>query len=91
MPAVDRANASNGITDPSSLYAAVTPSDTAGSGDLTYISRAIYVGTGGTVVAITMADTEVSFVNVPDGTTLPIRAKRIKSTGTTASNIVALA
>jgi hypothetical protein len=91
MAAIDRANPSNSILAPSEFYAAVTPSDTAGSGDLTYISRSIYVGTGGNMIAITMADVEVTFTAIPDGTILPIRAKRIKATGTTASNIVSLA
>lgn len=92
MAAIDRAvTASANANAPSSVYAAVTPSDTAGSGDLTYVSRAIYVGTGGNLVAITIADAEVTFTAVPDGTILPIRAKRIKATGTTATNIVSLA
>lgn len=91
MAAIDRANPSNNITDPSSRYAAVTPSDTDGSGDLVEISRAIYVGTGGNLIAITMTGAEVTFTSVPDGTLLPIRAKRIKATGTTATNIVSLA
>jgi hypothetical protein len=91
MAAIDRANASNNITAPAEFYAAVTPSDTAGSGDLVYVSRAIYVGTGGDMIAVTMADVEVTFTSVPDGTVLPIRAKRIKATGTTATNIVSLA
>ena len=90
MAAIDRANPSNNITAPAEFYETATPSDTDGSGDLTYVCRALYVGTGGTVIAIRKDGVEVPFVNVPDGETLPIRAKRVKSTGTTASNIVAL-
>lgn len=91
MAAIDRANPSNNITDPSSRYAAVTPSDTDGSGDLAEVSRAIFVGTGGNLVAIRPDGTSVTFANVPDGTLMPIRAKRIASTNTTASDIVSLA
>lgn len=92
MAAIDRAvTASANANAPSSVYAAVTPSDTAGSGDLTYVSRSIYVGGAGNVVAITIADAEVTFTAVPVGTILPIRAKRIKATGTTATNLVSLA
>jgi len=91
MAAIDRANPSNNISGPSEFYAAVTPSDTAGSGDLVYVSRAIYVGGAGNLIAITTQDTEVTFTAVPVGTVLSIRAKRIKATGTTATNIVSLA
>lgn len=53
--------------------------------------RAIYVGTGGNVVVV-FADTgsAVTFTNVPSGAILPVAAKRVNSTSTTASNMVAL-
>jgi len=91
MAAIDKANASNGITDPSSLYFAVTTSDTADSGDMAYVSRALYIGVGGDLVAVRTDGTEVTFVGVAAGTIVPIRAKRVKATGTTAASIVALA
>jgi hypothetical protein len=50
---------------------------------------AIYVGTTGNVVIDTIANTDVTFSNVPGGTTLWIKAIRVKA-ATTASNIVAL-
>lgn len=90
MAAIDRANASNGISDPSSLYAAVTPSDTSDSGEFAYVSRALYVGGAGDVVAISPSGASVTFSSVPAGTILPIRAKRIAATGTTATAIVYL-
>lgn len=67
--------------------AAVTPSD---STNLSYDTRAIYVGTGGNVVAVFTDNTAITFSNVPAGTILPIVVKRVNSTNTTASNIVAL-
>lgn len=66
---------------------AVTPSDTVG---FTYNARSLYVGTGGTVVLLTLGGTALTFVNVPSGSILPIQCSRVNSTGTTASNIVAL-
>jgi hypothetical protein len=65
----------------------ITPSNTV---DFTYASRAIYVGTAGAISVVTVNDEVVVFAAVPAGTLLPIRAKRINSTGTGASNLVGL-
>ncbi len=69
---------------------AITPSDT---DDLATVCRAVYVGTTGDLV-VTLRDdtggTSVKFTAVPAGALLSIRAKRIWSTGTTASTIVAI-
>lgn len=53
--------------------------------------RALYVGGAGTVVVV-FADTgdAITFVGVPAGAILPVQAKRVNSTNTTATNIVAL-
>ena len=67
--------------------AAVTPSDSVA---LTHEAEFLYVGTGGTVVLLPVGNSAVvTLVNVPDGTFLPIKTKRVNSTSTTASNIVA--
>lgn len=67
---------------------AVTPNDSA---DLTNGEcRALYVGMGGNVSLDVGNSTAVVFSNVPSGGILPIRAKRVRSTSTTATNIVAL-
>lgn len=87
MAAIDLANASNSIVAPAGKFAAVTPSD---SVDLTYLTRALYVGGDGTVVAVDANGTAVSFVGVVAGTVLPIRVSRVNSTSTTATNIVAM-
>ena len=68
-------------------YEAVTPSD---STDLTTLARAIYVGGAGNVVAVQHDGTAVTFTGVPAGTVLPIAVRRINSTSTTATAIVAL-
>ena len=77
-----------GIDWPAIRAAAVTPSD---STDLTFVTRALYVGGAGTVV-VDMAETgtTISFVGVPAGTFLPLRVKRVRATSTTATSIVAL-
>jgi hypothetical protein len=66
---------------------AITPADT----DLSIISRAIYVGTTGNLT-VKMAGSEntITFTAVPAGSLLPIRVTQIRSTDTTATNIVAL-
>jgi metal-dependent HD superfamily phosphatase/phosphodiesterase len=68
--------------------AAVTPSD---STDLPNgVARALYIGGGGTVVLDTYTQTSLSFVGVQAGTILPVNVKRVRSTGTIATNLIAL-
>ncbi|MBM6442400.1 hypothetical protein JQF37_02005 [Pseudomonas sp. MIL9] len=73
---------------PASSAYAVTPSDTT---LLSPLPRSLYVGAAGNV-AIVPEDgiASVVFVAVSAGQILPIRAKKVMSTGTTASNIVAM-
>ena len=68
----------------------VTPSD---STDLTGLAtKGIYVGTGGDVAYQFTGDTAAhTLKNVASGTLLPGNYKRVMSTNTTASNIVAWA
>lgn len=80
------ANSQFGDTSPAGMYAAVTPH---ASTELPYVSRALYVGTAGNLVAVRADGTEVTFANVPAGMFLPIRAIRVDDTST-ASDIVAL-
>ena len=72
---------------PTNDFAAITPSDTK---SIARNARALYVGTGGDVVAINASGEAVTFANVPDAMILPIATKRVNATGTTASDIVAL-
>lgn len=58
-------------------------------------SRALYVGTGGTIVIRTVNDDDAAYVNVANGTILPIRAKVVldsdgNGTSTDASDIVGI-
>lgn len=65
---------------------AVTPSDT------DYVSgRAFYVGGAGNVAVETVGGNTVTFTAPPVGSLIPIEFNRIKSTGTTATLILALA
>lgn len=71
----------------SELYAAITPHDTT---NLSFYTRGVYVGGTGNVVAVLIDGTTVTFSNVPAGSVLPIAVKRINSTSTTATSLVAL-
>ena len=67
--------------------AAVTPSDST----VLAATRGLYVGGTGAVVVL-MADdsSSVTFAAVPVGTVLNVRVTKVLSTGTAATNIVAL-
>jgi hypothetical protein len=53
--------------------------------------RALYVGGAGDVAVVAVEDTApVILKNVPAGALLPIRAKAVRVTGTTATDIVAI-
>lgn len=65
----------------------VTPDD----GESLAPTRALWVGSEGDVAVKLIGDTDsVVFVAVPDGTLLRVCAEKVLSTGTTASNILAL-
>jgi hypothetical protein len=66
--------------------AAVTPSDTV---DLT-TPAVVYVGVSGSVQVTTAQGTTVTFAGVPAGFVIPLQVRRVWSTGTTASSLVAI-
>lgn len=74
------------LQSPGRNAAAVTPND---STDLTYTSRALFIGAAGTVSVITAGGQTVSFT-CPAGAILPLCINRVRSTGTTATGIVAI-
>ena len=80
------ANVGSDVLGPARNAAAVVPSDSA---DLPNASKRLWVGTGGAVALVTVGGDTVTYTAVPNGTYLQVRAARVKSTGTTASNIVA--
>jgi len=69
-------------------WTTVTPSDTV---DLAVPCEAVWVGGAGNVAFVAGGTSAaVTFVAVPAGSWLPIKARRINAAGTTATNIVAL-
>ena len=68
-------------------YAAITVSDTVNFTD--GICTSIWVGVAGNVQVVRWDDTVVQFAAV-GGTVIPVMAKRVNSTSTTASGLVAL-
>lgn len=68
---------------------AITPSDSA---DLPKVTKALYVGEGGDVVLRSAkGNADVTFRNLPSGSTLDVRASAVRATGTTAAFLVGLA
>jgi hypothetical protein len=62
---------------------AVVKSDTANNAH-TYL----YVGTGGTLSVVTEAGDQVQFTNVANGSWIWVRTSRVRSTGSTATDII---
>jgi hypothetical protein len=74
---------------PARRLGAVTPND---STDLTDIPKALWVSVAGTlnVVAVNdVANTGTALGTLPVGTLVPVRVRRVRATGTTAT-VVAL-
>lgn len=75
------------LIDPAGGVSTVVPSD------ITTLAgcRALYIGGAGnlSVVAVN-TNAVVPFFNVQAGTILPVRARKVMATGTTATNIVAM-
>lgn len=72
---------------PARSAAPVIPTDGV---EISYVSRAIYVGQTGDLTVEMVDGGAATFENVAGGTVLPIRVKEIKATGTTATGVVAL-
>lgn len=65
----------------------ITPHDT---NDIAVVTRSVFVGVGGDVTLMAQNDTVARLhKNVPSGSILPGRVKRVMATGTTATNLVA--
>lgn len=76
------------LISPGTRATPVVPSDTV---DLPNIGKALYVGTGGTIVMIGAGgSTPRTWLNVPDGAMIPFRASRIFATGTTATDMLVI-
>ena len=76
------------VSAPATRAVAVTPHDANALAD---IPKALFVGTGGTIVARGANGTgDATWKNVPSGSLLPFRAQYVRATGTTATDILAL-
>ena len=78
------------VSSPATDCFAVVPSD---ADDLAIVPKGIYVGTGGDVRLIGIGASggnPALFRNVPSGSLLPVRARRVLATGTTATDLVAM-
>lgn len=72
---------------------AITKSDTVDFADPQAPHRccdAIYVGGAGTLVVVLEDNTAITFAGALAGTIYPFRARRVNSTSTTATSMVAL-
>lgn len=76
---------------PARHVAPLAPSDTA---DLADTPKGLYVGTGGDVTLVAIdapaGAAGVTFRNLPSGALLPVRARRVLATGTTATDMLVL-
>jgi hypothetical protein len=80
----------NDSIQPASSADEITPSD---SVNLTTPTRAIYVGTGGTLKVIMVGGQTVEFQNLAAGVIYPIAAKRVFATvdnGTVVAKVVGI-
>lgn len=83
----DFASHQPGLTSPAESAVAITPSDAA---VLPRTTRAVYVGTAGTL-RVTMLSGEVAtFAGAQAGVVYPLRVIRVMATGTTAGGIIGL-
>ena len=79
------------ITRPGASVVAITTSDSADIATLNgQYPRAIYVGVGGDVVIVTPDGKQATLKNAANGQLIPIQARRVMSTSTTATNLIGI-
>lgn len=88
MAAIDTcAGQSEILSSPCDNAAIVTPDNDT---DLTYVTRGLWVGGAGSVNVVLAGGQTVLFAGIQAGTLLPLRVSRVKSSSTSATNIVAI-
>ena len=79
------ADTSGGTTAPASRAFEISPGDNA---DLTNVTRALWAGVTGTVKVTMEGGDVVNLVGFPAGMPIPLRVRRVWSTGTSATSLV---
>lgn len=79
--------ASSAIESPAAFGAAITPHDT---NNLATLTRAIYVGGPGDLTVTLAGGDTVTLTGVLAGAIYPLRCKKVLSTGTSATSLIAL-
>jgi len=87
MAAEDQATGMQHKTLPPNRGATITPHDT---NELGYVTNAIWIGGDGNVKLVTEGGDTVTLTAAKAGSLIPVRAKQVFSTLTTATNLVAL-
>lgn len=80
----------NNLLAPALQFAAITTGDTSAADFSFGLTRGVYVGGAGNIVAVDKDGNAVTFNGATAGSILPIRVMRINATNTTATNLVAL-
>lgn len=76
------------VSAPATRAVAVVPHDVTALAD---IPKALFVGTGGTIVMRGVGGgVDATWKGVPGGSVLPFRAQYVRATGTSATDILAL-
>jgi hypothetical protein len=75
------------ISAPAQRGFAITPNDAA---DLAAETRGLWVGASGDLALVLASGDEVVLAGAVGGSVLPLRIRRIKATGTTATQLVGL-
>jgi hypothetical protein len=89
MPFDNFDSALDSLIAPARNAFAITPNDATA---LPALPKAIYIGYGGSIVLRSVDGTQdVTLVNVANGSILDVRAKFVRATGTTATNMIGLA
>lgn len=82
------AGTANSVIAPAADCFEIVPNDT---NELSQATKAIYIGVGGDLVARSVnGSQDVTFRNLPGGSILDVRLRAVRSTGTTAGNLIGL-
>jgi len=73
------------LESPAAGAFAITPGS-----ELDFVTRGIYVGGDGDINVVMNDDTDVTFVGLAAGTIYPLQVKEVKSSGTTATDLIGL-